>query len=119
MFVTMLLAKMHRATVTDANLDYEGSVTIDEDLLKEAGIPQFAQVHIYNCTNGHRFETYTMNGTPGSGMVCINGAAAHLARTGDIIIICRYGLLTEKEVETHRPVILLLDKANRIKKKTV
>jgi aspartate 1-decarboxylase len=118
MFAPMLLAKIHRATVTDSNLDYEGSITLDEVLMAATGIQEFAQVQVYNCTNGHRFETYTIKGTGNSGMVCVNGAAAHLAKKGDIIIICRYGLLSEREIESHRPVVLLLDGNNGIKKKT-
>lgn len=114
MLMSMLLAKIHRATVTDANLAYEGSITIDSDLLSTAGIPDFAQVHVYNCTNGHRFITYTMPGDPGSGMICINGAAAHLATRGDIIIICQYGLLDDAERVTHQPRILLVDADNAV-----
>lgn len=110
----MLLAKIHRATVTDSNLNYEGSITIDSELLRISGIPDYAQVHVYNCTNGHRFITYTIPGEAGSGTMCINGAAAHLAGRGDIIIICQYGLLDDTERLTHRPRIVLVNARNAV-----
>jgi len=115
MHIPLLIAKIHRATVTEANLDYEGSITIDQDLMQTARIPEFAQVHVYNCTNGHRFETYTIKGLAGSGTVCINGAAAHLARKNDIIIICFYGLFDKNEVASHRPTVILVDQNNQVK----
>lgn len=117
MFVPMLISKIHRATVTEANLDYEGSITIDQDLLNAAKMPEFAQVQIYNCTNGHRFETYTMIGPAGSGTICVNGAAAHLAGEGDTIIICFYGLFSENEIQNHSPCIIFVDKNNHLKEK--
>ncbi|MBN2381585.1 aspartate 1-decarboxylase [bacterium] len=115
MQIPLLITKIHRATVTEANLDYEGSITIDQDLLRQASIPEFAQVHIYNCSNGHRFETYTIKGEPGSGTVCINGAAAHLTKEDDIIIICFYGLFNQEEAAVHSPTIILVDHQNRVR----
>lgn len=112
----MLLSKLHRGTVTEANLEYEGSITIDEELMEAANIPEFAQVHIYNCTNGNRFETYTIKGVAGSRTICINGAAAHLATKGDIVIICCYCLVESAQVITHQPTVVLLQDDNSIKK---
>jgi aspartate 1-decarboxylase len=110
----MLKAKIHRARVTDANLDYEGSITIDEELMEAADIFPFEQVQIYNVTNGNRFETYALKGRRGSGVICINGAAAHKATTDDLIIIASYGLLDEEECTHHRPKLVYVDEANRI-----
>lgn len=112
----MLKSKIHRATVTDANIDYEGSVSIDESLMEAAGIFPFEQVHIYNITNGERFQTYVIKGGCGKGDVCINGAAAHLAKKGHIIIIASYAGMEEKEVAGHQPVLVYVDDENRIKK---
>ena len=110
----MLKAKIHRARVTDANLDYEGSITIDEALMEAADMLPFEQVQIYNVTNGNRFETYALKGKRDSGVVCINGAAAHKATTNDLIIIASYGLLDEKECTHHHPKLVYVDEANRI-----
>jgi aspartate 1-decarboxylase len=110
----MLKAKIHRARVTDANLDYEGSITIDEELMDAADILPYEQVQIYNVTNGNRFETYALKGRRGSGVICINGAAAHKATTDDLIIIASYGLLDEEEYTHHRPKLVYVDEANRI-----
>jgi aspartate 1-decarboxylase len=110
----MQKAKIHRARVTDANLDYEGSVTIDEALMEAADIIPFEQVHIYNVTNGSRFETYAIKGERNSGVICINGAAAHKARKDDVIIIASYGLLDEDESILHHPKLVYVDKENRI-----
>jgi aspartate 1-decarboxylase len=110
----MLKAKIHRARVTDANLDYEGSVTIDAALMEAADIIPFEQVHIYNVTNGSRFETYAIKGERDSGVICINGAAAHKARKGDVIIIASYGLLNEEEIIHHHPKLVYVDEENRI-----
>jgi len=112
----MLKSKIHRATVTDANIDYEGSVSIDESLMEAAGIFPFEQVHIYNITNGERFQTYVIKGGRGKGDVCINGAAAHLAEKGHIIIIASYAGMEEKEAGGHQPVLVYVDDENRIKK---
>jgi aspartate 1-decarboxylase len=113
MILRMLKAKLHRARVTQACLHYEGSVTVDRDLLKAAGILPFEQVEIYNVANGARFTTYAIEGAPGE--ITINGAAAHLAKAGDRVIICAYAEMDPAEAKTHQPVILLLDEGNRIK----
>lgn len=109
----MLKAKIHRARVTDANLDYEGSITIDEALMESADILPFEQVQVYNVTNGNRFETYVLKGERGSGVICINGAAAHQACKDDLVIIANYGLLDEEE-HTHHPKLIYVDEANKI-----
>ena len=109
----MLKAKIHRARVTDANLDYEGSITIDEALMETADILPFEQVQIYNVTNGNRFETYVLKGERDSGVICINGAAAHQAGKDDLVIIANYGLLAEEEHTPH-PKLIYVDEANRI-----
>ena len=113
---TMLAGKIHRATVTDANLDYEGSITVDPDLLEAAGMPIYAQVQIYNITNGERFETYTMLGERGSREVVINGAAAHKASKGDLIIIACYVQVKDKHTREHRPSLVYVDENNNITK---
>jgi aspartate 1-decarboxylase len=110
----MLKAKIHRASVTDANLDYEGSITIDETLMEAAGILPFEQVQIYDVTNGNRFETYTIKGERDSGVICINGAAAHQASKDDLIIIASYGLFDKEEFVHHHPKLIYVDEANRI-----
>jgi aspartate 1-decarboxylase len=118
MITTFLKAKLHRATVTEANLDYEGSVTIDLDLLDAAGILLNERVEVYDITNGNRFSTYAIEGQRGSGVICINGAAAHLCKPGDLVIICAYVGLQSDEVPEHQPRVVLLDGKNRIKPKT-
>ena len=110
----MLKGKIHRATVTGANLDYEGSIAIDKELMELSGIVEFEQVQIYNVTNGNRFETYTINGERGSGTVSINGAAAHLAKEGDIVIIASYSGYTDAEVSAHKPMMVYVDSANKV-----
>jgi aspartate 1-decarboxylase len=112
----MLKSKVHRATVTEADLDYEGSLTLDQELMDAADLWEFEGISVYNVTNGSRFETYVINGRRGSGTVCINGAAAHLAGPGDLVIIASYTWLEEKEVLTRQPRIVLVDGKNRIKK---
>lgn len=111
----MLKSKIHRATVTDANIDYEGSISIDENLMEATGILPFEQVHIYNISNGNRFQTYAIKGARGSGEICINGAAAHLAKRGHIIIIASYAGMEETEALNHQPVLVYVDERNRIK----
>ena len=111
----MLKSKIHRATVTDANVDYEGSITLDEDLMETAGLLPFEQVHIYNITNGQRFQTYVIRGERGMGEVCINGAAAHLAKKGHIIIIASYVSMKETEAINHQPILVYVDEKNKIK----
>lgn len=113
MQVPVLLSKIHRATVTDADLHYEGSITIDRRLMDLAGLLAFQQVQIYNVTNGARFETYVIEGEADSGCICINGAAAHLAGTGDIIIIAAYVSVPAEAARTWRPRAVYVDAANR------
>jgi aspartate 1-decarboxylase len=115
---TLLKSKIHRATVTEADLEYEGSVTIDQDLLDASDILQFEQVDVLDITNGARITTYAISGARGSGQVCINGAAAHLIHPGDLVIICAYATYDEEECRAHRPRIHLVDKQNRIVRKS-
>jgi aspartate 1-decarboxylase len=112
---TMMKSKIHRARVTEANLDYEGSITIDEVLLEEANILQYEQVDIYNVTNGERFHTYAIRGDRDSGVICLNGAAAHKAKKDDIIIIATYARLDEKELAGFEPTKVYVDELNRMK----
>jgi aspartate 1-decarboxylase len=110
----MLKSKLHRATVTHADVDYEGSVTLDSRLLEAADILPYEEVHVWNVTQGTRLRTYAMAGEPGSGVVCINGAAAHLARPGDKVIIATFTQLEDAAARRHRPRIVLLGEGNRI-----
>ncbi|OPY03617.1 MAG: Aspartate 1-decarboxylase precursor [Syntrophorhabdus sp. PtaB.Bin047] len=112
---TMMKSKIHRATVTDSNLDYEGSITIDSQLMDKANIIPYEQVDIYNVTSGERFTTYAIRGDKDSGVICINGAAAHKAKKGDIIIIATYASFEEQELETFKPKKVYVDGANKIK----
>lgn len=112
----MLKCKLHRVTVTDANLDYEGSVAIDEVLMEAAGILPFEQVQIYNIANGNRFTTYAIKGERGTGVISVNGAAAHLAKKGDLVIIAAYSVLDDAEARNHNPVLVYVDANNSIKK---
>ena len=109
-----LKCKIHRATVTEADLNYIGSITIDEELLDAAGMSEYEKVHVLDITNGNRIETYIIKGKKGSGEICINGAAAHLINKGHLVIIVAYCVLNESEVESHNPVIVHVDKLNRI-----
>ncbi len=111
----VLHAKIHRATVTQADLDYEGSITIPPALLEAAELVENEAVHVWNITQGTRFETYTMAGESGSRDICINGAAAHLAKPGELIIIASFKLIPEKAVASHRPKLVFVDQNNRIK----
>ncbi|MFC2540089.1 aspartate 1-decarboxylase [Neisseria sicca] len=115
MFRTMLGGKIHRATVTEADLNYVGSITIDQDLLDAAGILVNEKVAIVNNNNGERFETYTIPGERGSGVVCLNGAAARLVQKGDIVIIMSYVMLSEPEIAAHEPKVVLVDEYNKIR----
>ena len=115
MLRTMMKAKIHRATVTDSNLDYQGSVTIDETLLKKSGIIPYEQVDIYNITNGERFTTYAIKGPKDSGVICINGAAAHKAKKGDLVIIVSYAVFQDNELEGFEPKVVFVDERNRMK----
>jgi aspartate 1-decarboxylase len=111
----MLGAKIHRATVTQADLHYEGSVTIDRTLLEASGILTHEQVHVWNVTRGTRFTTYALEGDRDSGIICINGAAAHLAGVNDLVIITTFVTLSDEEARTHQPRVILVDAKNRIK----
>jgi aspartate 1-decarboxylase len=111
---TFFKSKIHRATVTHADLDYEGSVSIDEDLLEAAGIWEYEAVHVWNITRGTRLQTYAIKGARGSGVVCINGAAAHLNKPGDLVILATFAELEESEARDHEPVVVLVDRANKI-----
>jgi aspartate 1-decarboxylase len=110
---TLLKSKIHRATVTDANLHYQGSITIDPLLLEAADIVPFEKVEIYNVTNGERFATYAIEGRPGAGEIVINGAAAHKASTGDIVIIASYAVYQEEMVRGHKPSLVFVDELNQ------
>lgn len=112
----MFASKIHRARVTEANLDYEGSITVDVALLEAAGILPYEQVHIYNISNGQRFETYAIDGEKGSGVICLNGAAARCVAVGDLIIIATYGMVDEREALNWKPTVVKVDANNRIQK---
>ncbi len=118
MFRQMLRSKIHRAIVTDANLEYEGSLTVDEDLLDAAGILPYEFIIISNLNNGERFSTYAMAGKRGSGQIVLNGPTARKAVVGDKIIIFCYEYFPEEEAKRHRPRIILLDDKNRIAQKS-
>ena len=111
----MLRAKVHRATVTETNVNYEGSLTLDAALMKAAGMIPYERIDVYNADSGTRFSTYLIEGEPGSGVVCVNGAAAHLARPGERIIIATYAAFSPEEAQGHRPTVVLVDSANRVK----
>ena len=106
MLITILKSKIHRVRVTEANLDYVGSITIDEDLMEAAGLVSGEKVQVVDNTNGARLETYTIPGKRGSGEICMNGAAAHLMRPGDIVIIMAYALMTPEEAKTFKPKLV-------------
>ena len=114
MIRTMLKSKIHRATVTEANVEYEGSVTIDSDLLRAADIVPYEQVDIYDCTNGQRLQTYAIEGEAGSREICVNGAAAHLIKPHDLVIICSYVQVDDAEARTWEARRIFANEANRI-----
>ena len=114
MLVTMLQAKLHRATVTHSELEYEGSCAIDGKLLDTAGIHEYQQIDIYNITNGERFTTYAIRAEGGSGIISINGAAAHKAAPNDMVIIAAYIQVEQRELAKFKPTLVYLDHANRI-----
>jgi len=114
MQLNVLKAKIHRATVTHAELHYEGSCAIDEQLLELSGIREYEQIHIYNVANGERFVTYAIRGEAGSGVISVNGAAAHKASPGDLLIICAYAQLDEQELARFKPRLVYVDGANRM-----
>jgi len=111
----MCKSKVHRATVTDANLNYEGSITLDPVLMEAADIHEFEQVHVVNINNGERFETYTIRGEAGSGEVVLNGAAARLVQPGDRIIVISYAQYEERELADYRPRLVFVDETNTIR----
>lgn len=114
MFLTLMKSKIHRAVVTEANLNYVGSITIDEDLMDKAELMHNEKVQIVNNNNGKRFETYIIPGERGSGTICLNGAAARLVHPGDIIIIMAFALFEKEEAKTFKPTIVLLDENNTV-----
>lgn len=111
----MMKSKIHRAAVTETNLDYEGSLTIDEDLLEAADILPNEQIHVWDVTNGTRLVTYAIIGPRGSGAVCVNGAGAHLIKPGDIIIIATYTTLKKRAARKHKPLVVFVDEHNKVK----
>src|SRR4051812_25255766 len=112
---SMLKSKIHRATVTDANVDYEGSLTVDALLLQAADILPFEEVHVWNVTRGTRLRTYAMIGTAGSGVMCVNGAAAHLAHPGDLIIVPTFSQREDEVARQYRPGVVLVDERTHIR----
>lgn len=118
MAITMLKSKIHRATVTQAELDYVGSITVDIALLEQAGIFEYEKVQIVDVNNGARFETYTIAGERGSGVMCLNGAAARMVQTGDKIILMAYTQVTPEEAKELRPTVLFVDDKNQVTKVT-
>ena len=114
-FRKMLSAKIHRATITHADVDYEGSVTIPPELLEVSGIRPYEAVCIWNVTRGTRVETYAIEGVSGSSDICANGAAAHLIRPGDRVILAAYSFVAEDDVEAHRPTLVFVDETNKVK----
>ncbi|TXH05055.1 MAG: aspartate 1-decarboxylase [Nevskiaceae bacterium] len=114
MQLNMLKCKLHQARVTHAELDYDGSCAIDARLLELSGIQEFEQIQIYNITNGERFTTYAIVAEPGSGIISVNGAAAHKARVGDRVIICAYANFEAAEIKLHKPRLVYLDASNRV-----
>lgn len=114
MFVNILKGKIHRATVTQAELDYVGSITIDEDLMDAAGLLEYEHVHIVDINNGARFETYVIAGQRGSGVICLNGAAARMVQVNDKIIIMAYATLNADEMTHHKPKVVFVDDDNKV-----
>lgn len=113
MLVNMMKSKIHRATVTEAVLAYEGSITVDQDLLDAARMFEHERVQVLNMSNGSRLETYTIAGPRGSGVICLNGPAARLGYPGDEVVIVAYALMDEKEAAAHKPTVVLVDKQNK------
>ena len=114
MQITLLKAKIHRASVTHAELHYEGSCAIDSRLLEISGIRDNERIEIYNVSNGERFSTYAIRAEAGSGIISVNGAAAHRAEPGDLVIICAYGMCDEAEAAKHKPTLVYVDRDNRL-----
>ncbi len=113
MQIELLKCKIHRATVTDANLNYEGSITIDRDLMDASGLVLHEKVQVLDINNGARFETYVIEGARGSGTICLNGAAARLVHRGDLVIIVAYATMTPEEARTWEPTVVRVDSANQ------
>ena len=111
----MMKSKLHRATVTETNVEYEGSLTVDTDLLDAADILPHEQLHVWDVTNGARLVTYALPGPRGSGVVCVNGAGAHLIKTGDVVIVATYAELEDAEARRHEPRVIFLAPGNRVK----
>ncbi len=118
MNITMLKSKIHRATVVQAELSYVGSITVDEELLEAAGIFEYEKVQVVDINNGNRLETYCIAGERGSGIICLNGAAARCVQVGDLIIIMSYCTMDAKEAATHKPAVVFVDETNRISRIT-
>ena len=116
MTIQMLKGKIHRAVVVQAELDYVGSITVDPELMEAAGILEYEKVQIVDIENGNRFETYTIAGEPGSGMICLNGAAARMVQVKDHIIIMSYCDMTPEEAKQHKPKVVFVDENNKIKR---
>lgn len=116
MTVSMLKGKIHRAVVKEAELNYVGSITVDPELMEAAGIFEYERVHIVDVENGNRFETYTIAGEPGSGMICLNGAAARQVQVGDHVILMAYCQVEAKEAKEHKPYVVFVDEDNKIAK---
>lgn len=114
MFITVLKSKLHRVKVTQAELNYVGSITIDEDLMDAANLRENEQVHIVNNNNGERLITYVIKGERGTGIICLNGAAARKAQVGDIVIIIAYAMMSDEEAKTHIPTVVFPDENNRL-----
>ena len=113
----VLQGKIHRATITGADLHYEGSITVDKRLMDASGLLEWEAVHVWNVTNGERFETYVLEGERDSGVICVNGAAAHLVRPGDLVIIAAYAWMEEDAARKHEPKVVFVDEQNRIREK--
>lgn len=113
MLISVCKSKIHRATITEANLNYKGSITIDEDLMKQADLSEYEKVSVVNVNNGERFETYVITGKPGSGTIALNGAAARKGETGDLIIIIAYGLIEQDQAKDFEPKFLHVNSDNR------
>lgn len=113
MLITVCKSKIHRATITGASLDYVGSMTIDEDLMRAADLVEYEKIQVANVTNGERFETYVIRGQAGSGIIALNGAAARRGAIGDLVIIIAYGHIDKKDAANHRPAVVHVDSKNR------
>jgi aspartate 1-decarboxylase len=118
MNLTFLKSKLHAARVTHSELEYDGSCAIDSDILAQASIHEYEKIEIYNITNGERFSTYTILAQPGSGIISVNGAAAHKANPGDKLVICSYIEVPEDQIKKHQPILVYLDSSNKVLKRT-